>query len=346
MKNTATTLLAVLMMFSLTAHSITVQGLYEGTVPIVDKSNQSQNKGIRAALLQVLVKITGKRSAAGIYGVDAILKEPNRYLQQYEIRNLNQDESSQSPDYFLWAKFDANVLQSAMREYSIPIWSQERPSTLIWFVLNDQQTMVFPNMSRGSYFHDTLQYRANARGISLLTPLLDSTDRANLQGKDIAAATLPRIQSASERYPSDSILTAVVNRLGQELWQINWLAVVDGEARRWETSGSSAAEAIGEGIDSHADKLAAKYSQQVGYAGENQFDIRIEGISNFAAYARTLHYLQSLNFISQVSVLHAVDSIITYGLTAHGNVTNLEQAAALGQTIRPIGDGQTFQYLP
>ncbi len=328
----------------MTSQAVTVQGLYEGTVQVLDKSTASQSKGIRSALLQVIVKLTGKRTAAGIFGVDSILSEPKRYLQQYEIRSQKNPED-QITEYLLWAKFDANVLESAMREYSIPIWSQERPSTLVWLVYKDSQGQRFSEMSKGAFFYDTLMTQANARGISLLVPRLDSGDLAIVNVKDIVTNAMSPIKEASNRYQSNNILTAVVNSLGSGLWEVNWVAMINDQRTRWSTSGSSAGEAIGEGIDTLADKLAALYSQDVGYANESSFDITISGINDFTDYTRTLRYLESLNFISQVDVKKAVDTTITYRLVAHGDIATLEQATSLSRILKPIGDGSSFQYI-
>ncbi len=337
-------LVFVLLLFSSTINqATTVQGLYEGTVALADTSSGAQARAIRSVLLQVLVKLTGKRTAASIYGVDSILDEPTRYLQQYEVKSM-EDEGELS--HRLWAKFDPVVLQSSMREYSIPIWSQERPTTLIWMVQNDGQGLQFANISPDSVKYDSLMHQAKSRGIDFLIPQLDSTDRSQLSEQAIVAESVEQIRSASSRYSPDTILSATINQLGSNLWQIQWLSEINGQLAKWQTSGSSISEALSEGVDTHADRLASIYSQPIGYAAESSFSIKVEGIRSFNDYAKTLKYLQSLNFISDISTIQANKQNIVYQLTADGNIQTLEQAVTLGQTLQPIGDGETFLYIP
>ena len=337
-------ILLSLVFFISNGHAAAVRGLFEGEVPILDKSTTAQNNGIRAALLQVMIKLTGKRSAAGIYGVDEILKQPKQFLQQYQVRTI--ESENESPDtYRLWAKFDAHALQTAIREYNIPIWSQERPNSLIWLVQNSPEGADFLPMREGNFYYDVLTTQAMTRGIELLAPHLDTTDRSNLTVDDIKTQAISTIQSASARYPSNTTLTATINKLGTDLWQVDWLAIINQQASRWQTNGSSASQALSEGIDLHADKLASQYVQQVGFASESNFNIKVNGISNFDDYANVLKYLESLNFINQVIIKEVNDASITYNLLARGDVLTLEQAVSLGYTLKPVGDGQTFQYI-
>lgn len=336
-------ILVILVFSSNISRAATVTGLYEGTVALSDTSTGTQTRAIRSVLLQVLVKLTGKRSAASIYGVDTILDEPTRYLQQYEIKT---SENKEGVNNYLWAKFDPAVLQSSMREYSIPIWSQERPTTILWLVENNEQGLQFANLKPGSAKYNSVVFQAKSRGIDFMMPQLDSTDRSQLSEQAIAAESISAIQSASSRYSPDTIVSASINQIGTTLWQIQWLSEINGQLSKWQTSGSSVSEALSDGVDIHADRLASIYSQPVGYAAESNFSIKVQGIRSFNDYAKTLKYLQSLNFISDISTQQANNQNITYNITADGNVNTLEQAVTLGQTLQPLGDGETFLYIP
>ncbi len=317
--------------------------LYEATVPVAGQSTASQSEGIRAALLQVLVKLTGRRNATSIYGVESILENANRYLQQYEFRNQLNAETGEMQSR-LWAHFDANVIQSELRQYGIPIWSQERPSTLIWMVINDELGQRFANLDRDSRYLQILNEQAAARGISFVTPLHDFQDTSTLKDVDIIGDFIEPVKQASRRYVADTILMASINSVGLDLWEAQWTSIIEDQTRSWTTSGSNVSETISEGVDALADTLSALYSQDVGYASESSFDIIVTGIEDFRAYARTLSYLESLNFISLVDVKQANSNGVTYSLTARGGLTAVEQAASLSDILQPTGDSMSFRY--
>lgn len=323
--------------------AVTVSGLYEAVVPVTDQSTASQNQGIRAALLQVMVKLTGQRNATSIYGVDTILDNANSHLQQYEFRTYP-DEETGEVRHKLWVSFDANGIRNEVRQHSIPIWSQERPSTLIWMVINDELGQRFAKLDRASRYLYILNEQASARGISFVTPLLDVQDTMSLKDDDVVAGLIGPVQQASSRYVADAILTVVVNNLGPGIWQAEWMSIINDAPGRWQTSGSTAGEAISEGVDALADTLASIYRQDIGYAHESTFEIIVSGIPDFRAYAKTLRYLESLNFINQVDVKRANDNSITYSLVANGGFSSLEKAVLLGSLLQSHGDGQTFSY--
>lgn len=333
----------VLISASSLCQAVSVSGLYEATVPVADQSSKSQSTGIRAALLQVIIKLTGKRNAASIYGVDSILENTNRYLQQYEFRNITIPETGDIQKQ-LWARFDASVLESEMLQYGIPIWSQERPSTLIWMVINDELGQRFANLDRASRYLQILNEQAAARGISFVTPLHDLQDASTLKDSDIVGGLLEPVKQASSRYVADTILTANINSVGLNLWEAEWTSIINNENRNWTTSGSSVVEVISEGVDALADTLSGLYSQDVGFANESSFDIIVTGVQDFRAYAKTLRYLESLNFISSVDVKQVNSNSITYMLTARGGPTAVEQAASLSNILQPAGDRHSFRY--
>ena len=333
-----------LLLFSSASTAVTVSNLYEASVPVADKSSASQARGVRDALRQVMVKITGKRDASILPGVNLMLDNANRFLQQYEFQSVkNADTGAQQ--LRLWARFDSALIQNEVRQNSIPLWSQERPATLIWLLINDELGQRFAALDPDSRYLGAIKQQAAARGIEFETPLMDLQDTANLKASDLINGQINNIQTASKRYIADATLTAAVNAAGPGLWEVNWISIVEDQPRSWVTTASTASEAIAEGVDRMADILAQAYSQNSVYAAESEFEIRITGLRDFPAYANTMRYLESLNFVNQVNLQQAEDTTVTCRLTANGGYDALERAVSLGQVLRPAGDGISFNFI-
>ena len=110
--------------------AIKVSGLYQATVPVKSESASARNPALKRALLQVLVKLTGDRNIDQNSGVAAISERPEQYVQQFRYEQHLEDDGTQSTR--LLVKFDESVLNASLRNYGVSLWSNERPSILVW----------------------------------------------------------------------------------------------------------------------------------------------------------------------------------------------------------------------
>jgi len=337
-------LLAFLLAIPVFTHAVTVANLYEAEVPVKDQSAGQRNSAIRAAFVQIMVKLTGNRNAAAIYGVSELLDRSGQFVQQYEYRS-EPDQNTGQPVTRLWIRFDARVIDDGMREYSIPIWSQERPSTLVWLVIKDDLGQRFASLDEESRYFSILQEQAGARGISFITPLYDLQDAAAIKSSDVIGGFEGPLSLASKRYQPDAILAGAVVSLGPDLWEGRWLSIIQGQPVRWSNSGDSIEIVLSEGMDGQADHLAARFAQVQGFVSENTQEISVAGVNSFARYARILSYLESLNFVSSVEVKHMDSSHVIYVLSTRGSAEALTQALTLGRVLQPSGVNGEYQLL-
>ena len=344
MKRMTVFLLAILLAIPVLSPAVTVTNLYEAEVPVKDQSAGTRNSAIHAALVQVMVKLTGNRNASSIYGVAELLERAQQFVQQYEYRS-GEDQLTGKPTTRLWVRFDASVIDNGMREFSIPVWSQERPSTLVWLVIKDDLGQRFASLDENSRYFSVLYEQARARGISFITPLYDLDDAASINTSDVVGGFDGPVLLASERYQPDAILAGVVTTQGQGLWEGNWLGIIQGQPIRWSNSSDSIDIVLSEGMDGMADHLAARFAQLQGFVSENIQEISVTGVNSFAQYARTLSYLESLNIVSSVDVKRMESGRVIYVLSTRGSTDSLIQALALGRVLQSSGPGGEFLLL-
>ncbi len=324
--------------------AVTVTGLYQAEIPVTNQSSSQRQSAVRAAFIQIMVKLTGNRNAGSIYGVDELVPQAEQFVQQYEYRNQVNEEGIETTR--LWVQFDQNVVDNRMREYNIPVWSQERPSTLVWLVINDDLGQRFASLDEYSRYFAVLQEQARARGISFITPLFDLQDAAAISTNAIVAGDTGAIEQASSRYQPDAILAGVVNAVTPELWEGNWISIVQQQNLTSTGSGDSLEIVLSEGVDAHADQLAARFADTQGFVNETTEQIRVTGIRHFEDYAKTLSYLESLNFVSAVDVSRVDVNQVEFVLQLRASNASLSQALSLGRLLQPGTGVNEYRYTP
>jgi len=94
-----------------------------------------------------------------------------------------------------------------------------------------------------------------------------------------------------------------------------------------------------QGIDLAADTLAARYAPPSTRA-DSTYTLRVGGISDLAAYASALDYLESLSLVGNVAVEALEGDVLRLRITARGDRQLLGRIAALdGAPLAPDGDG-------
>jgi len=166
-----------------------VSGLYEAEVPVIDQAAATREKGVATALRVVLVKVTGDRNVASRSAIVPLLEEAQRYVQQYRYRAVSPTTADGSvlpeESLELWVRFDAGTLDKRLRDLGVPIWGKQRPSTLVWLVVEDEGGRRLIGTDEESEYLSVLKERASVRGIPMLIPLLDLEDNARLKPSDV-----------------------------------------------------------------------------------------------------------------------------------------------------------------
>lgn len=213
-----------LLLCCIAAQAVTKTDIYTVTLPVPDQSAEARAAAVTEAFEQVLVKMTGQRDVAARPEAQALLASPGRYLAafRYEQKTVTDPETNESrAQTLLQTRFDAQAMARAVREAGLPLWGDERPATLVWLALEDGRQRVLLSAgladdaadepaSFGAEALSALQAAAEARGVPLILPLLDSQDRAQVAYADVAGGFVERVLAASERYGADAVLVGRV----------------------------------------------------------------------------------------------------------------------------------------
>lgn len=330
-----------LVLLCIAAPAATVRDLYQATVPVASRSERDRTTATRAALSLVLIKLSGDGKARMREGVSPLLKDAQRFVQQYQFVDApppaDQPEAVPAPGLQLRVQFDAEALNAALRSIGLPIWGKERPSVIAWVAVDDGAARKLLGAEQRSPYARTVTERAAYRGIPLVLPLLDLSDAAALQPGQSLNRVLDPIVQASQRYGTDAILSGSVQQLGADVWEAQWSLRFGQEFDTWKSNGDVAELVLEEGIDGLADRLGTRYARAGAQQLEGGVHIEVGGIQGVDDYARVQRYLSSLDGVSEIFVQAVEPNRVSFLILARGGAEALAQTIALGTTLQSVG---------
>lgn len=353
MKRRIISILVIFWLLPFSAIAMRVPGLYTAEVPVPDQTEKNRESAVHTALRMVLVKLTGDRFAGNRADLTPLIRQAEDYMQEYRYRQkaIPQTESGvpQELSLKLSVRFNEDSLNQSLRALGVPVWGSERPSTLIWMVVegeNRERSMI--SMDSGSQYISVIADRANLRGIALIFPLMDLEDTARLRPGDIWGDFKQPVLDASARYHPDSILTGVLSSPAPGIWEGRWTAYINDQTHAWKTEGDIPDGVIDEGVDGMADMLAQMFARSSVFTEMSTVRLSVADVNNAQQYARVLKYFEALSSVTNVQVEQVETGVVTLLLTAHGGGVAVSQAIALARIMEPISGstGMAYRLLP
>jgi uncharacterized protein len=313
--------------------AVRVPGLYDTEVPIQDQETTSRTQAVKTAMKQVLVKLTGERNSASRADLMPIIATAENYVQQYRYLEVvvNDDDINKSELRFR-VSFDESKLNNALRKLGVQVWGRERPSILIWLAMeeNNSRKILIPEEDPELFEYIDLQ--AATRGIVLINPLFDLQDSSSIRASDIWGEFHYSINSASQRYYPDIILTGKIFTSLPDIWEGNWTVYIE--------------SVLNEGINGVADIISVNYAQHE-KADIGQAILKVIDVITVQQYAKVLGYLQTLSPVSDVEVVQISPGMIEFNIYAHGGIGAVTQAINFGRILEPVGNNlNTYRVLP
>lgn len=298
------------------AGAAAVPGLYEAEADF----DGQRDAGFRAAMAQVLVRITGRRDVVDRPEAAQLLDNAAAYVQQFR----------QPAPGRLWAAFDGAALERELAQLGLPVWGAERPGTLLWIAVDaggGQRFVVASGDETAAESAIRMQVleAAARRGVPVVFPLMDAEDRAKASFAEVWGGFEDSIRAASARYGVDAVL---VGRLAaDDLGHGRWTFYGVDDVARW--SGG-----VGESVDRLADRFAARFAVMTS-GGARAVQLAVSGVESIADYGRVSRLLGSLTAVERVGVERVEQDRIVYRIELRGGADALAEAVRLDGLLRP-----------
>ncbi|NNM20365.1 MAG: DUF2066 domain-containing protein [Gammaproteobacteria bacterium] len=296
-----------------------VPDLYTATVPVPDRSEEAREQAFRDGLAAVLVKVTGDRGVAGSPATLELLEQARALLQQYRYVE----------DSKMYTAFDGAAVERLARNAGLPVWGNDRPPLLTWLAVD------WGSGSRGlitageeTNLRRSIERVASSRGLVLVWPLFDSTDRAAMSFSDLWGGFSEKIKAASLRYDAAGVLVGRASRGSGSRLNVRWSLDMGGLQEEWR-GGLSA------GIHRVADQLGKRFAaSDLGLAGGTA--IAVSGLHSLRDYARVSDYLDGLSLVRHVGVRRIAGDTVVYDLQLQGDPARLPRVIDLNDLLQPV----------
>ena len=336
-----------LLMFAFLAlplKAATVTNLYQAQAVLPDTDKQSEQKARVEALEQVLIKVSGQSAITQNEVIRKALANSSPYVSQFGY-------GSESGQQTLELTFDQSRIRNLLTQANATLWSEQRPSVLVWMVNDANRNRDIIWDQSGNSFEPQLKKAAESRGVPVLMPIGDFEDVTAINIPDIWGGFVQPIAGASVRYQPDAVLVVRVRQLADENVQVGWQLFADepeylvssqtapAEGR---TSGASA-EAFTDMMNQVADLLAGKYAVQLGGASEGEFSIQVANIQSTEDFFALERLLTNLTSVASVNASKLKGDRVLFDVNLLSSETAFKRE--LGQdrrlALQPADNGYT-----
>ena len=301
------------------AFSLTRTQMYQATAPVTDRSEAAQTAAFQNAMRTVLIRVTGRRSAGEDAALGPLISNARRYVQQYRTATDSQ----------LWVAFDGPAIERWLTQNGQPLWGQERPTTLVLLAVQSGSAGNVVTTDDTSELKAAIDAAAYARGLPLVWPSVAELQKYHTDFAALNSGSPSAFTEIGRRMGSDAILLGRAGGAAANA-TVRWTHLF--QDRSSEYSGTL------EGVNRAADLYAGLFAASGSLV---PVDIEVVGISDLRDYANVENYLESLTFISHVSVESMGADTVRFRLATRGGSDSLQRALSLNGRLQPVAPGET-----
>ena len=311
--------------------ALTRAELYQATVPFAERCESAPPAAFQAAMKIVLVRVTGRSTAGEDPALGPLLGNAHRYVQQCRA----------GADKQLWVAFDGAAIERWLTQNSQPLWGHERPTTFVWLAaqtgsVSGAQSGTVLTADDTSELKAAIDAAALSRGLPLLWPSAADVQRNRLDYAAVSGGAASTLAESARRLGGEGVLIGRANGTSASA-NVRWTHLF--QDRSSEYSGTL--EGVNRAADLYAELFAASGTLV-------PVDIEVTGVGDLRDYASVQTYLESLTFISHVSVVALTGDTIRFRLATRGGAESLQRTLSLNSRLQSIAAGdngiQRFQF--
>lgn len=252
-----TILLAVLLNAS-EVGAVEIKGLYEIELVANGQTAADREQAIKQALYAVLSRVLVSEDISKIPAVQQLLSSAQHYVKQFQYSLIAADEYSETDARLIRVEFDEDQLLEVLRKSQVGIWSEIRPETLLWLVIDEDGQRQFYNADSMPEFENALSLASKVKGVPMIYPMLDLEEQQKISVSEVLGADSRNLLSVSSRYEVPAIMAGRLARKG-ECWQGEWAFYFDGRIKQWNGACLPIKAAVLAGVQGAYEVLSGYY---------------------------------------------------------------------------------------
>jgi hypothetical protein len=301
------------------AAALTRAEMYQATAPVADRSEPAQTAAFQNAMKTVLIRVTGRRNADEDPALGPLVSNARRYVQQYRA----------APDSQLWVAFDGPAIERWLTQNGQPLWGHERPTTLVLLgVQGGAQSGSVVTTEETSDLKSAIDAAGAGRGVPLVWPSGAELQKFHIDYSIVSTGSPSTFTEIARRMGSDGVLVGRASSATANA-NIRWTHLF--QDRSSEYSGTL------EGVNRAADLYAGMFAASGALV---PVEIEVSGLNDLRDYASLESYLESLTFISHVSVESLQGDTVRFRLSSRGGQDSLQRALSLNGRLQPAAAGE------
>ena len=316
--------------------------LYTVQVPIYEDTDKALGAAKSRAFLEVIGKITSTKSSWKSPHIQASKNNIDGYFD-----NISQVVVKGEDLPYLRLKFNAQAINTLIKTAGLPIWDGLRPKLLVWLVERDfvdPFILASDNQNAQAFIEE-----GNARGLSVIFPIMDLEDTFNISALDIEAQRLDSIRQTSVRYQADIILIGTMFKQANGKWQLQGQVLTPQNVNAWQAGAVSMEQLTDLAMENIGMQLSEVYARQPTNLTTNQLLLQVDGIDNINKYAQVQKQLQKISRITDVQIHQVNKQALTLIVAHEGSkidiLANIDLIQPM-QRILPKTDASTINTLP
>ena len=304
-----------------------VSWLYEVEAPIESQSPAHRRDASRAALGEMLVRLTGLRHVPLSEPVRDALRNPDPYYVGYRFLPRTAER-----EFRLGVSFSPEAVRELISRAALPIWSADRPAGLAWLAAEEDGAAIVLSRDSIHPLADGLRRRARERGIEIALPAMDAEDARRVSAQDVWFRFPDAIDRATARYAPDLVLLGHGQAQPLGRWVTEWELWLGGGRESYSFETATPDEGAALAVDAVADELMNRFA--VLGRDARSVELEVRGIETVADYAGLMARLQGLEFIDRVEILAAAPGSTTVRVTTRSTESRLRELLAVYGILR------------
>ncbi len=324
--------LLLLWLLSTFGHAEVVKDLYAAEVAVADHSQNALASAAGEALSAVLVKVSGSVAVLENPTLRSAIGNSRRYVQQYAYIQQNDGSGDLSARF----EFDDSVISRLVAEAGVPLWTANRPSVLVWVVIQGPDGRQFLNWETAPEMMSNLKREFDRRGVPTQFPLYDLNDTAVIDTDELWRLTAPELQQASLRYGVQDIIAGRLVTLSNGNSVGDWSYLFE-RSRIDRSIGAGSPQAfLQAGADLVAGEMSARYAVAPSARVTGGVTVLVTGVSNYRDYASIVAWLEGLELVDFANVELIRGDEIRMNLVAQADAQRLAAIIELNERLVPV----------
>ena len=324
--------LLTLLLVTASARADMVRNLYSAQVPVADQSAQALARASRAALAEVLVKVSGSVDVLQYPTISAALGQARGQVQQYAYARDEDDPRELTVRF----EFDASFVTRLVKEAGAPLWTANRPPVLVWMVVEDASGRYFVNRETAPELAQQLLEEFTRRGVPMQLPLFDLADSAALSTEQAWRLDGPALQAASARYHLQNIAAGRLAALSAGSSAGEWSYFSSDQRIDRSVTALDAGAFMREGVSIVAEEMSARYAVTASGADGSSVNMSVVGVFSYADYAGIVAWLEGLELIEHANIAHIRGDQVELRLHAQADAGQLAAIIELNKRLVPV----------